>query len=81
MKFTITRVWGNSPRKYKLEEKGFDIEYLGDAEADYEDANIEIDSMEELQRLVDELQEPIIIDRKRIDSGDWELEIYDDYRE
>lgn len=74
MKFTLTRVWG-SPRKYKLEKKGFDIKYLGN-----EDVNIEIDSIEELQRLVDELQEPIIIDRKQI-SGDWELEIYDDYRE
>ena len=81
MKFTLARVYGESPRKYKLEKKGFNIEYLGDAEDDYEDANIEIDSMEELQRLVDVLQEPIIIDRKRTDSDDWELEIYDDYRE
>lgn len=80
MKFTLTRVYGNSPRKYKLEKKGFDIEYIGGTGDYYEDANIEIDSIEELQRLVDELQEPIIIDHEQI-SGDWELEIYDDYRE
>ena len=81
MKFTLKRVCGHSPRKYKLEQEGFDIYYLGDAEDDYEDATIEIDNISDLLRLVDELQEPVIIDRKRIDSGDWELEIYDDYRE
>lgn len=80
MKFTITRVYGHSPREYKLEKKGFDIEYLGDAEDNFEDAKIEIDNILELLRLVDKLQEPIIIHCKQI-SGDRELEIYDDYRE
>lgn len=80
MRFLLARVYGYTPRSYKLERKGFKIEYSGNKGDDFEEAQIEISSLEELLKLVDELREPIIITH-RIHSDNFEIEIYDDYRE
>lgn len=70
------------PSKYELEEKGFKVVYFDKGVKYREQAYIRIDTLEELLRLVEKVGK-VIVDKnsERDIKTDYEIEIYDNWRE
>ena len=79
--FLIYRTYGQSPRKYCLAQKGFNIEYIDeDGDGDLGKGKIILYSIKDLLDLLMEIKEELIIGYDKEDNI-YTIEIYDDYRE